>query len=115
MASFSTRLYDPEALVPIGVAAVARVGSDATLVSFSRGVALALQAAEHLAAKGVMVEVIDLRTLRPLDMGSVIASVLKTGRCVVVEEGWPQGGVAAEISARPTEEAFDGRPRRCCA
>ena len=98
---------DPEALVPIGVAAVARVGSDATLVSFSRGVALALQAAEHLAAKGVDVEVIDLRTLRPLDMGSVIASVLKTGRCVVVEEGWPQGGIGAEISARLMEEAFD--------
>jgi pyruvate dehydrogenase E1 component beta subunit len=97
---------DPEALVPIGVASVARAGADATLVSFSRGVALALRAAEHLAAQGVNVEVIDLRTLRPLDMDCVIASVLRTRRCVVVEEGWPQGGIGAEISARLMEQAF---------
>ncbi|MBB4198101.1 pyruvate dehydrogenase complex E1 component subunit beta [Rhodoblastus sphagnicola] len=98
---------DPEALVEIGVAAIARSGEDATLVSFSRGVALALQAAEQLAGQGVAVEVIDLRTLRPLDMACVIESVARTGRCVVVEEGWPQGGIGAEISARLMEEAFD--------
>jgi pyruvate dehydrogenase E1 component beta subunit len=98
---------NPDALVEIGVAAIARAGSDATLVSFSRGVALALRAADELAGQGVEIEVIDLRTLRPLDMDRVIASVVKTGRCVVVEEGWPQGGIGAEISARLMEQAFD--------
>jgi pyruvate dehydrogenase E1 component beta subunit len=98
---------DSDALVEIGVAAIARPGTDATIVSFSRGVALALRAAELLAGQGVNVEVIDLRTLRPLDMDCVTASVVRTGRCVVVEEGWPQGGVGAEISARLMEDAFD--------
>jgi pyruvate dehydrogenase E1 component beta subunit len=98
---------DARALVEIGVAAVARPGDHATVVSFSRGVALALAAAEQLAGQGVNVEVIDLRTLRPLDMDCVLASVVRTGRCVVVEEGWPQGGIGAEIAARLMEQAFD--------
>jgi len=97
----------PDFVVEIGVAAIARPGTDATIVSFSRGVALALRAAELLAGQGVDVEVIDLRSLRPLDMDCVIASVVRTGRCVVVEEGWPQGGVGAEISARLMEEVFE--------
>ncbi len=98
---------EEDALVEIGVAAIARPGTDATVVSFSRGVALALRAAELMAGQGVNVEVIDLRTLRPLDMDCVTASVVRTGRCVVVEEGWPQGGVGAEISARLMEDAFE--------
>jgi pyruvate dehydrogenase E1 component beta subunit len=76
-------------------------------VAFSHGVGLALQAAELLALEGVDVEVVDLRTLRPLDMPMVLASVRKTGRCVIVEEGWPQSGIGAEICARIVEEAFD--------
>jgi pyruvate dehydrogenase E1 component beta subunit len=77
------------------------------VVSFSHGVGLALKAAELLAAEGVDVEVVDLRTLRPLDMPVVLASVRKTGRCVIVEEGWPQSGIGAEICARLMEDAFD--------
>jgi pyruvate dehydrogenase E1 component beta subunit len=98
---------DKDHLVEIGVAHVIRAGEDATLVAFSHGVGLALRAAELLVADGVDVEVVDLRTLRPLDMATVIASVHKTGRCVIVEEGWPQSGIGAEICARLVEEAFD--------
>jgi pyruvate dehydrogenase E1 component beta subunit len=94
-------------LVEIGVANIVRAGDDATVVSFSHGVGLALSAAELLSAEGVDVEVVDLRTLRPLDMPIVLASVRKTGRCVIVEEGWPQSGIGAEICARLVEEAFD--------
>ncbi len=97
----------PDHLVEIGLAHVARPGSAATLVAFSHGVGLALAAAAQLAEQGVDVEVIDLRTLRPLDMDTVIASVVRTGRCVVVEEGWPQGGIGAEIAAQLMERAFD--------
>src|SRR5208282_4952188 len=74
---------------------------------FSHGVGLALQAAELLAQEGIHVEVVDLRTLRPLDMPTILASVRKTGRCVIVEEGWPQSGIGAEICARIVEQAFD--------
>ena len=84
-----------------------RAGNDATVVAFSHGVGLVLKAAELLALEGVDVEVVDLRTLRPLDMPLVLASVRKTGRCVIVEEGWPQSGIGAEICARIVEEAFD--------
>jgi len=94
-------------LVEIGVANIIRAGEDATVVSFSHGVGLALKAAELLGPEGVDVEVVDLRTLRPLDMPLVLASVRKTGRCVIVEEGWPQSGIGAEICARLVEEAFD--------
>ena len=94
-------------LLPIGKARVARKGADVTIVSFSMGMRYATQATEKLVAAGVDVELIDLRTLRPLDSDTVIESVKKTGRLVTVEEGWPQGGIGAELSARVMEQAFD--------
>jgi pyruvate dehydrogenase E1 component beta subunit len=94
-------------VLPIGKARIAREGKDVTIVSFSMGMRYATQAAEKLVAAGVDVELIDLRTLRPLDIDTVIASVKKTGRLVTVEEGWPQGGIGAEISAQVMEKAFD--------
>ena len=94
-------------LLPIGKARIARKGADVTIVSFSMGMRYATQATEALVAAGVDVELIDLRTLRPLDSDTVIESVKKTGRLVTVEEGWPQGGIGAELSARVMEQAFD--------
>lgn len=99
---------DMEDLVlPIGKARIARSGSDLTLVSFGIGMTYTLKAAEELAAMGIEAEVIDLRTIRPMDIDSVIKSVQKTGRCVAVEEGFPQSGVGAEIVAQLMEKAFD--------
>jgi pyruvate dehydrogenase E1 component beta subunit len=94
-------------VVPIGKARIARPGKDVTIVSFGIGMTYALKAAEELAKKHIYAEVIDLRTIRPLDMDTVRASVQKTGRCVTVEEGWPQSGVGAEIAAQIMEKAFD--------
>jgi pyruvate dehydrogenase E1 component beta subunit len=94
-------------VVPIGKAKVARPGEHVTLVAWSMGMSYALKAAEELAKEQISAEVIDLRTLRPMDTETVVASVKKTGRCVVVEEGWPQSGVGAEIAARIMEHAFD--------
>lgn len=94
-------------LLPIGKARIARKGADVTIVSFSMGMRYATQATEKLVAAGVDVELIDLRTLRPLDSDTVIESVKKTGRLVTVEEGWPQGGIGSELSARVMEQAFD--------
>jgi pyruvate dehydrogenase E1 component beta subunit len=94
-------------VLPIGKARVARKGADVTIVSFSMGMRYATQATEKLVAAGVDVELIDLRTLRPLDSATVIESVKKTGRLVTVEEGWPQGGIGAELSALVMEHAFD--------
>ncbi len=94
-------------VLPIGKARIARRGKDVTLVSFSMGMRYATQATEKLVATGVDVELIDLRTLRPLDSATVIESVKKTGRLVTVEEGWPQGGIGAELAARVVAEAFD--------
>ena len=94
-------------LVPIGKAKVVRPGNHVTIVSFSIGMTYALKAAEELAKKHIYAEVIDLRTLRPLDDATIIESVKKTGRLVTVEEGWPQNGIGAEISARVMEKAFD--------
>ena len=93
--------------VPIGVARVAREGQDVTIVAWSMGMTYALKAAEELAKQGIEAEVIDLRTIRPMDTQTIIASVKKTGRCVTVEEGWAQSGVGAEIMARIMEQAFD--------
>ena len=93
--------------VPIGVSTVQRAGSDVTIVSYSRGLQLSLQAADQLAGEGIRVEVVDLRSLRPLDMGPVIASFQKTNRAVVVEEGWKSYGVGSEVVSRLYEEAFD--------
>jgi pyruvate dehydrogenase E1 component beta subunit len=94
-------------VLPIGKARIVRKGSDVTLVSFSMGMRYATQATEKLVAAGVDVELIDLRTLRPMDSATVIESVRKTGRIVTVEEGWPQGGIGAELAARVIAEAFD--------
>jgi pyruvate dehydrogenase E1 component beta subunit len=93
--------------LPIGKARIHRQGSDVTLVSFGIGVRYAHDAAEELAQQGISAEVIDLRSLRPLDMDTVIASVQKTNRCITIEEGFPQSGVGAEISARLMSDAFD--------
>jgi pyruvate dehydrogenase E1 component beta subunit len=94
-------------VVPIGKAKIVRPGSDVTLVAWSMGMNYALKAAEALAKEGIEAEVIDLRTLKPMDSETIIASVKKTGRLVSVEEGWRQSGVGAEIAARVMEEAFD--------
>jgi pyruvate dehydrogenase E1 component beta subunit len=94
-------------VLPIGKAKIARAGSDVTIVSWSIGMTYALKAAEKLAEEGVDAEVIDLRTLKPMDTDTIIASVQKTGRAVTVEEGWQQSGVGAEIAARIMEKAFD--------
>jgi pyruvate dehydrogenase E1 component beta subunit len=98
---------DPEFLVPIGKARVARAGDNVTIVAFSRMVKLALQAAEELEKAGVSAEVIDLRSLRPLDVEAIALSVKKTNRIVSVEEGWPFAGIGAEIAAIVMEECFD--------
>jgi pyruvate dehydrogenase E1 component beta subunit len=96
-----------EWLVPIGKARVARPGTQVTIVSFARGMVYALDAAEQLAADGIDAEVIDLRTLRPLDLETVIASVKKTNRLVTVEEAWPVCSVGSEICAQVAMQAFD--------
>lgn len=94
-------------VLPIGKARVMRAGSDVTLVAYSIAVRVALEAADKLAEEGIDAEVIDLRTIRPLDMETIKTSVAKTNRVVVVEEGWPQCSISSEISARLMEEAFD--------
>ena len=94
-------------VVPIGKAKIARSGSDVTLVSWSMGMSYALKAADQLAKDGINAEVIDLRTLRPMDIDTIVESVKKTGRIVTVEEGWRQSGVGAEIAAQVVEHAFD--------
>jgi pyruvate dehydrogenase E1 component beta subunit len=98
---------DEDYIVPLGKAAIAREGADATIVTFSLAVGKALEAADVLAAEGINVEVIDLRTLRPLDTETIVASVQKTNRVVTVEEGWPQSGIGAEIAAIVMTHAFD--------
>jgi pyruvate dehydrogenase E1 component beta subunit len=92
---------------PIGKARIARLGRDATIVSFGIGMTYALQAADALAEQGIDAEVIDLRTLRPLDLDTIVASVMKTNRCVTVEEGWPVGSIGNHISATLMHRAFD--------
>ena len=94
-------------IVPIGKAKVVRPGNNVTIVAWSIGMSYALKAAEELAKKHIQAEVIDLRTLRPMDTATVIESVKKTNRCVVVEEGWQQSGIGAEVAARIMEQAFD--------
>jgi pyruvate dehydrogenase E1 component beta subunit len=94
-------------VLPIGKARMVRPGKDVTIVSYSMGMRYASQATEKLVAQGIDVELIDLRTLRPMDSDTVVASVKKTGRMVTVEEGWPQGSIGSELSARIMEQAFD--------
>ncbi len=93
--------------VPFGKARIWREGSDVTIVSFGIGMQYALEAADKLAEDGISAEVIDLRTLRPMDTGTIIKSVMKTNRCVTIEEGWPQGSVGNYISSVIMQEAFD--------
>jgi pyruvate dehydrogenase E1 component beta subunit len=98
---------DPEFIVPIGRARIALAGEHVTITAFSRMVKLAMQAAEELAKAGISAEVIDLRTLRPFDADTVVASVKKTNRIVAVEEGWPFAGIGSELAAIMMEECFD--------
>jgi len=93
--------------IPFGKARIWREGSDVTLVSFGIGMTYALDAAEKLAKEGISAEVIDLRTLRPIDYDTLIASVMKTNRCVTIEEGWPVGAIGNHLSAMLMERAFD--------
>ncbi|HTH36131.1 MAG TPA: pyruvate dehydrogenase complex E1 component subunit beta [Xanthobacteraceae bacterium] len=94
-------------VLPIGRARVVRPGNDVTIVAWSMGMTYALKAADELAKDGINAEVIDLRTLKPMDSDTIVESVKKTGRIVTVEEGWKQSGVGAEIAARVMEQAFD--------
>jgi len=94
-------------VIPIGKARVVRSGSHVTIISWSNGMTYALKAADELAKEDIEAEVVDLRTLRPLDTDTIVTSVMKTGRAVTVEEGWQQSGVGAEVAARIMEHAFD--------
>jgi pyruvate dehydrogenase E1 component subunit beta len=94
-------------VLPIGKARIARSGGDVTIVSWAIGMTYALKAAEELAKEGIEAEVIDLRTLRPMDTETIIESVKKTGRVVTIEEGWPQNSISAEIAVRVMQHAFD--------
>jgi pyruvate dehydrogenase E1 component beta subunit len=96
-----------ENLVPIGMSKIQRPGKDVTIITYSKMLETSLKAADSLAQEGIEAEVIDLRTLRPLDMGPLLESFKKTNRAVVVEEGWRSYGVGAEVAARIYEEAFD--------
>jgi pyruvate dehydrogenase E1 component beta subunit len=94
-------------VIPIGKARVVRQGQHVTIIAWSNGMTYSLKAAEELAKEGIEADVVDLRTLRPMDTETIVASVKKTGRAVVVEEGWQQSGVGAEVAARIMEHAFD--------
>ncbi|MGF1640432.1 MAG: pyruvate dehydrogenase complex E1 component subunit beta [Rhodospirillales bacterium] len=98
---------DPDFVVPIGRARIERPGGDVTIVAFSRMVGVVLEAAKLLAAEGIDAEVINLRTLRPLDSETIVRSVMKTNRLVSVEEGWPVAGIGSEMAALMMEQAFD--------
>src|SRR5512135_2990206 len=98
---------DGDFTIPIGQSKVQRPGRDVTIATYSKGLEISMKAADQLAQEGIDAEVVDLRTLRPLDMGPVLESFKKTNRAVVVEEGWKSYGVGSEIAARIYEEAFD--------
>jgi len=98
---------DGEVLIPIGKSKVQRVGKDVTIVTYSKMLETSMKAADQLAQEGIEAEIVDLRTLRPLDMEPVIASFKKTNRAVIVEEGWRSFGIGAEVASRIYEEAFD--------
>ncbi len=98
---------DGDFTIPIGKSKIQRSGDDVTIVTYSKGLEISLKAAEQLAGQGIEAEVVDLRTLRPLDMEPVLESFKKTNRAVVVEEGWKSYGVGSEIASRIYEQAFD--------
>jgi pyruvate dehydrogenase E1 component beta subunit len=97
----------PDFVLPIGKAHVQRAGADITIVAHGRSVGISMAAAEELAGEGIEAEVINLRSIRPLDSETIMKSLAKTGYLVTVEEGYPQCGVGAEICARVMEEGFD--------
>ena len=96
-----------EYIIPIGVADIKRAGTDVTVVSFGKIIKEAYKAADELAKDGISVEIIDLRTVRPLDHDTIIESVKKTNRLIILEESWPFGSVSTEITYRIQDEAFD--------
>ncbi|MCA9297726.1 MAG: alpha-ketoacid dehydrogenase subunit beta, partial [Phycisphaerales bacterium] len=98
---------EEEYYIPFGQAALRREGSDCTVVSFGRPVNFCLEAADILASEGVHVDVLDMRTIRPLDIDSVVASIRKTNRLVVVDQSWPFASVASEVVTQTCERAFD--------
>jgi pyruvate dehydrogenase E1 component beta subunit len=98
---------DPDFVIPIGRARIERPGNDVTIVAFSRMVAVALEAATVLSKEGIDAEVINLRSLRPMDTDTIVRSVMKTNRLVSVEEGWPVAGIGSEMAALMMEHAFD--------
>jgi len=104
--SFEVPVLD-DFTIPFGKARIARSGRDVTIVSFGIGMSYAMEAAEKLAQDGIEAEVIDLRSLRPMDTATVLESLRKTNRCVTVEEGWPQGSVGNYISSVIMQQAFD--------
>jgi len=106
---YQTRGEVPEEdyTLPIGVSSLQRSGDDVTIVTYSKGLEISLKAAEHLAAEGIQAEIIDLRSLRPLDLDPAIESFKKTNRAVIVEEGWRSYGVGSEVATRIYEQAFD--------
>jgi len=106
---YQTRGEVPEGdyTIPIGISDVKRPGKDVTIVTYSKMLEVSTKAADELAKEGIEAEIVDLRSLRPLDTGPVIESFKKTNRAVVVEEGWPTFGIGAEISARIYDQAFD--------
>lgn len=101
--SVDAAVMDPDFTLPIGKAKIQREGTDVTLVAFGRSVARCLEAAEKLQQQGISAEVVNLRSIRPIDREAIFASVMKTGRLVTVEEGWPQSGIGSEISAMVCE------------
>ena len=98
---------DGEYIIPIGKADIKREGKDVTLVSFGKIIKVAYKAAEELATEGISVEVIDLRTIRPFDIETVVNSVKKTNRCLILEESWPVASISSEIAYRIQKDAFD--------
>lgn len=107
MYSDNCEIPDEEYYIPLGKAEVKREGADCTIVSFSKMMKVALSAADELAKDGVQCEVIDLRTIRPLDIDTIVSSVKKTNRLVIVEESWPFGSIASEITFQVQRHAFD--------
>jgi len=98
---------DGDYVLPIGKSTIQRPGKDVTIVTYSKGLEISMKAAEELAREGIEAEIVDLRSLRPLDMDPVIESFKKTNRAVIVEEGWKSFGVGAEVASRIYEQAFD--------
>jgi pyruvate dehydrogenase E1 component beta subunit len=98
---------DPEFVIPLGVADLKKEGSDVSIITHGKMIQVALQAAAQLEKEGIHADVLDLRTLRPLDTDAILATVAKTNRVVLVEEGWPYGGITATVAALIQEEAFD--------